>query len=68
MSTAEKISEVGKLYLLLVDDARWTNALDMCSEGEKRLDFFLRNVIWHDDRYGSLSAFAGSARTIEATH
>lgn len=64
MSTAEKTSEVDKVYLLLVNDARWTNALDVCSKGEERLDLFLRNVIWHDDRYNALSVFAGKARTL----
>ena len=43
------------MYLLLVDNARWSDTFNVCSEGEKRLDFFFCNVIRHDDRYDIMS-------------
>lgn len=36
-------------HLLLVNDARGSDALDLCSECEEGLDLLLGDVVGHDD-------------------
>lgn len=41
--------------LLLIDDTRGANAFDVSAEREQRLDFLFCDIVWHDDRFDTLS-------------